>query len=92
MNMHVTGVMLDRVIDTLHMHLQNQADVSNCDLHLLRVYNVHFTVVLCVTYFLSGCEFDEFSCLSGECISDYWNCDGWEDCEDGSDEFICDGE
>ena len=36
----------------------------------------------------AGCENDEFQCLNGYCIPDYYICDGYEDCEDGSDEHI----
>ncbi|XP_022102121.1 suppressor of tumorigenicity 14 protein homolog [Acanthaster planci] len=37
----------------------------------------------------SGCAADEFECTDGSCIYDYWQCDGWNDCSDASDEQGC---
>ena len=36
-----------------------------------------------------GCGSGLFTCDSGGCIPDYWECDGWADCGDGSDEISC---
>ncbi|MDC0145617.1 hypothetical protein OAI93_03390, partial [bacterium] len=37
-----------------------------------------------------GCADDEFACASGdECEPANWECDGWADCADGSDEADC---
>ena len=32
------------------------------------------------------CEDYEFACNNGVCVFDSWECDGWDDCGDGSDE------
>ncbi|KAF6773899.1 hypothetical protein AHF37_06362 [Paragonimus kellicotti] len=36
-----------------------------------------------------GCRPDQFTCLSGDCISLTMHCDGRQDCSDGSDERNC---
>ena len=38
--------------------------------------------------FYAGCRDDEFQCLDGYCIPDYYVCDGYNDCVDGSDEHF----
>lgn len=36
-----------------------------------------------------GCQENEFTCASGECISATLYCDGRKNCYDGSDEYNC---
>ncbi|XP_033627170.1 serine protease hepsin-like [Asterias rubens] len=38
---------------------------------------------------VQGCASDEYECNDGTCIYDYWQCDGWEDCNDAGDELGC---
>ncbi|MEM6994318.1 MAG: LDL receptor domain-containing protein [Myxococcota bacterium] len=38
-----------------------------------------------------NCAANEFTCESGECISDALRCDGMPNCADGDDETACDG-
>ncbi|XP_071492675.1 MAM and LDL-receptor class A domain-containing protein 1-like isoform X9 [Diadema antillarum] len=33
----------------------------------------------------------QFQCNNGYCIPDYWQCNGYNDCSDGSDEYYCGG-
>ena len=46
----------------------------------------------CIHFFIKGvCDADEFNCASGSprCIYAHWECDNYNDCEDGSDEAHC---
>ena len=36
-----------------------------------------------------GCSFYEFTCYDGDCVLPTDVCDGYQDCNDGSDEFAC---
>ena len=36
-----------------------------------------------------GCRDNEFRCDNDVCLNSEWQCDGEEDCEDGSDEQGC---
>ena len=39
-----------------------------------------------------SCVADEFQCADGSCIEASFECDGYEDCDDASDELSCSGE
>ena len=43
-------------------------------------------------FFISGCDKDEYACDDGSCIYHEEKCDGYNDCDDGSDESNCNGE
>lgn len=45
----------------------------------------------CSMSIIASCAEDEFTCLSGVCIPDSWECDSEGDCPDGDDEHVfCD--
>jgi len=49
-------------------------------------------VVLFVGRLSEGCLYGEIKCPDGSrCIPDYWFCDSYKDCDDGSDEANCGG-
>ncbi|ELT88447.1 hypothetical protein CAPTEDRAFT_188609 [Capitella teleta] len=39
---------------------------------------------------IQACNFEQFPCSNGMCISNDWRCDGDDDCSDGGDEVECD--
>lgn len=41
---------------------------------------------MCVIFTDGPCQSGEFQCDNGWCIDRYLHCDGWDNCEDGSDE------
>ena len=43
----------------------------------------------CIQYECLACKEDEFQCSDGLCIWANWKCDGWDDCNDLSDELNC---
>jgi len=53
-------------------------------LQLSRFYQVS-------TLYDAGCGSDQFQCSDGQCIPDYWICDGDNDCGDLADEQNCGG-
>lgn len=47
--------------------------------------------VSCRAAVASSCSSEQFRCSNGQCIPDNWECNGWDDCNDNSDESNCGG-
>ena len=49
-------------------------------------------VLFCLVFhaLVGTCEETEFSCITGgQCVSNSVQCDGVEDCDDGTEEYLC---
>lgn len=65
----------------------DNSDEMNCGKPLM-LCTVYSTV--CMLYIIeSKCSGDQFTCITGSCISLSQRCDGNMDCTDQSDEFLC---
>ena len=55
------------------------------------VLNVHIIIIICMcnTDHDDECSDDQFTCDSGQCVSQYGRCDQYKDCFDNSDEQGC---
>ena len=47
------------------------------------------SVIVLPSVMLDGCASDQYTCSNGQCIPLVWECDGFLDCFDSSDEFSC---
>ena len=47
------------------------------------------SVIVLPSLMLDGCASDQYTCSNGQCIPLVWECDGFLDCFDSSDEFSC---
>ena len=57
--------------------------------HLIAILH---TVALYLVPGYDNCRYDEYMCSDMKtCIPWGWQCDGWSDCSDGTDEMVCGG-
>lgn len=66
---------MEAIPETHHVHKLTST--------FLQRYNVFYVLIL-------DCSEGFFLCKDGQCILDYWRCNGVADCSNGEDEENCD--
>ena len=57
----------------------------------MNVHNIGFVYMCCPSFNKgsTGCDIFQFQCDNGQCITGSFQCDGFLDCSDDSDEVFC---